>query len=94
MRPLGIGKGDPIADQASGREAVGDRVQVDRLVFERAPQPFDEDVVYERAPAVYRDADAGRLHDASGPCPVRDIVRRPGLAPGAALSVRPPAEAE
>ena len=45
-------KADPIADQAPGREAVGDLVQVDRLEFERAPQPFDEDIVHEPAPAI------------------------------------------
>ena len=50
VRPLEVVKADPITDQAPGLEAVGDFVQVDRLVFERAPQPFDEDVVHAPAP--------------------------------------------
>ena len=45
VRPDGVVEGDPLADDAPGGEAVGDLVQVDRLVFERAPQPLDEDVV-------------------------------------------------
>ena len=45
---------------ASGA-AVGDLVQIDRLIFLRAPQPLDEDVVPAPAPAVHRDPDAGRL---------------------------------
>ena len=61
VRPLGVVEADPVPDDAPGREAVGDLVQIDRLVFERAPQPLDEDVVHAPAPAVHRDADAGRL---------------------------------
>ena len=53
--PLKVVKADPITDQAPGLEAVGDLVQVDRLVFERAPQPLDEDVVHAPAPAIHRD---------------------------------------
>ena len=59
MWPLGIVKGDPIGYQAPGREAVGDLVQIDRFVFERAPQPLDEDIVHAPAASVYRGADAG-----------------------------------
>ena len=33
----------------------------DRLVFERTPQPLDEDIVHAPAPAIHRDPDAGRL---------------------------------
>ena len=64
VRPLGVVEADPVPDDAPGREAVGDLVQIDRLVFERAPQPLDEDVVHAPAPAVHRDADAGRLQAA------------------------------
>ena len=34
-------------------------MQVDRLVFERAPQPLNEDVVRAPDAVVHRDADAG-----------------------------------
>ena len=61
LRSLGVVEADPLADDATGGEAIRDVVQVDRLVFERAPQPLDEDVVHEPAPAVHRDADAGCL---------------------------------
>ena len=61
VRSLGVVRADPVTDQAPGRQAVGDLVQVDRLVFERAPQPFDEDIVHEPAPAIHRDAHARRL---------------------------------
>ena len=44
VRPLEVVKADPITDQAPGGEAVGDLVEIDRLVFERAPQPLDKDI--------------------------------------------------
>ena len=50
---------DPLADDAPGLEAVGELAQIDGLVFERAPQPLNEDVVQAPAPAVHRDPDAG-----------------------------------
>ena len=52
---------DPLVDEAPGLEAVGKLVQIDSLVFERAPQPLDEDVVQATAPAVHRNTDTGRL---------------------------------
>ncbi len=61
VRPLEVVKADPITGQAPGGVAVGDLVEIDRLVFERAPQPLDEDVVHAPAPAIHRDPDAGRL---------------------------------
>ena len=61
MRPLGIVKIDPVADDPFGFEAIRQLVQIDRLVFERAPQPLDEDVVHAAAPAVHRDGDRRRL---------------------------------
>ena len=101
MRPVCVVEVDPLADDAPGRKAVGDLVQVvsdgvdappggiamchvggvvnakrgkgrplhrllqvDRFVFERAPQPLDEDVVHATAAAVDRDADPGRLQAA------------------------------
>jgi len=41
MGPLGVVEVDPIADDPFGLEAVRQLVQVDRLVFERAPEAFD-----------------------------------------------------
>ena len=43
MGPLGVVKLDPLADDPLGHEAVGQLVQVDRLVLERAPEAFDEE---------------------------------------------------
>ena len=40
--PLGVVEADPVADDPLGLEAVGQFVQVDRLVFERPPEPLDE----------------------------------------------------
>ena len=59
--PLGRVEADPLADDAPGLEAVGERMQTDGLVFERTPQPLDKDVVHAPAPAVHRDLDAGGL---------------------------------
>ena len=39
----------PVVDDALGCEAVGDVLQVDGFVFERAPETFDEDVVHGEA---------------------------------------------
>ena len=41
MRPLGIVKIDPIADDPFGFEPIRQFVQIDRLVFERALKTFD-----------------------------------------------------
>ena len=59
MLLLGVVEADPLADDASGLEAVGELAQIDGLVFERTPQPLDEDVVQAPAPAVHRYPDTG-----------------------------------
>ena len=59
--PFGVVEADPLVDEEPGLEAVGKVVQIDSLVFKRAPQPLDEDVVPATAPAVHRDSDTGRL---------------------------------
>ena len=41
--------------------AVGVGFQVNLLIFDRAPQPLDEDVVHEAAASVHRDRDPRRL---------------------------------
>ena len=48
MWPFGVVEADPLVDEEPGLEAVGKVVQIDSLVFKRAPQPLDEDVVQER----------------------------------------------
>ena len=64
MGPLGVVEVGPIADNAFGIEAVGQLVQVDRLVLEGAPQTFDEDVVLAPVPAIHGDADTGVAENA------------------------------
>ena len=64
MGPLGVVEVDPRADDPFGLEAVGQLVQVDRLVFERAPQTFDKDVVHTAAPPIHGDGDLRVLEHA------------------------------
>ena len=64
MRPLGVIEVNPRADDPFGLEAVGHLVQIDRLVFETAPQAFDEDVVHAEAAPIHRDRDLGALEHA------------------------------
>ena len=45
MRTLGVVEGHPVFDDSSGLEAVLDFFEIDGLLLEAAPQPFDEDVV-------------------------------------------------
>src|SRR3984957_10016280 len=40
--------------------AIGVGFQMDFFVLDRAPQPFDENVVHEAAASVHRNHDAGR----------------------------------
>ena len=44
MRPLDVVEADPIFDNAFGLEPALQFMQVYGLLFERLPQPFDEDV--------------------------------------------------
>ena len=64
MRPLGVVEVDPLADHPFGLEAVGQLKQVDGLVFERAPQAFDKDVVHAPAPPIHGDRDFSSLENA------------------------------
>ena len=59
MGPFGVVEADPLGNDAFGPEAVGQFVQIDRLVFERAPQALYKDIVHEPAPAIHGDADTG-----------------------------------
>lgn len=44
MWPHGIVKADPFGNDPFSRKAIAQLVQINRLVFERAPQSFNEDV--------------------------------------------------
>ena len=59
MWPLRVIKLNPVFDHAFGLEPVLQFVQIDGLLFERPPQPFDEDIVEIPAPSVHRDFDVG-----------------------------------
>ena len=50
VRPFGVVEADPLVDDMPGLEAIGKVVQIDSLVFERAPQSLDEDVVHAQRP--------------------------------------------
>ncbi len=63
MGPGGIVEADPLTDDPFGLEAVRQLVQVDRFIFERAPQPLDEDVVHAAAPTVHGDRHIRVLED-------------------------------
>ena len=67
MGPDGVVEVDPLADDPFRLEAVGQLVQLDRLVFERPPQPLDEDVVHAPAPAVHGDRHIRGLEHAGEP---------------------------
>ena len=53
-------------------------MQVDALILQRAPQPFDEDVVEEPAPPVHRDSHPG-LFQALRPSPRRKLAALIGV---------------
>lgn len=57
MGALGVVELDPVFDDAFGLEPVLQFVQIDGLLFERPPQPFDEDIVEIPAPSVHLDFD-------------------------------------
>ena len=50
MGPLGVVETHPFADDPLGLEAVGELMQVDGLILERAPQALNEDVVHAERP--------------------------------------------
>ena len=45
MGPLGVVECHPFLDDPPGLEAVTDLLEIDRLLLQAAPQPFDEDIV-------------------------------------------------
>ena len=55
MGPLTIVEVHPVIDHALGCEAVRDVLQIDRFIFERAPQAFDEDIVQVSPSTIHAD---------------------------------------
>ena len=64
MLALLIVEAEPIADAGLGLGDCRISVEVDFLVFEAAPQPFDKDVVHAAALAVHADHDLMGLQNA------------------------------
>lgn len=60
MGPLGVVECHPVLDDAPGLEAIADLLEIDRLLLQAPPQPFDADVVEVAAPPIHRDARACR----------------------------------
>ena len=58
MKAALVVEGDPFADADARLDAVGVAVYLNVLVFERTPEPFDENVVHPAATTVHGDADA------------------------------------
>ncbi len=54
----------PLANDSFRPEAVGQAMQIDRLVLHRPPQPLDEDIVHASSPAVHGDRDTRVLEHA------------------------------
>ena len=65
MWALSVVKIKPITDHPLGDEAIRHLMQIDRLVFQAAPQPFDEDIVQLTAPAIHGDRHARLLQRTS-----------------------------
>lgn len=78
MGPPGIIIVDPVADLLPGIPATGEGVQIDALIFEAAPQPFDEDVIDPAALTVQGNFDLGRLQ-APGPFEAGELAALVGI---------------
>src|SRR5437763_1095206 len=65
MKARVVVKIDPFSDAGSRLAAIAVAFEIDILVFERAPQPLDEDIVHPPAAAVHRDLDTGLGKQAS-----------------------------
>src|SRR6187455_2739511 len=61
MRPLAVVETQILADRSAGLRDAGVGSEVDLLVFDRPPEPLDEDVVTPCALAVHADSDFGGL---------------------------------
>ena len=65
MRPLGVVEVYPPINNPLGGKAISHFMQIDSLVFKRALQTFDTDVVHAPSPATHGDGDLGLLEDSS-----------------------------
>src|SRR5277367_1790792 len=61
VRPPMVVELHPLADPDPRFAAVGVGLEMNLLIFDRAPQPLDEDVVHEAAASVHRNRDPGGL---------------------------------
>ena len=59
-----IVESEPLRDAGMRFAAVGIVLQIDVLIFERAPQPLDEDVVHAAPASVHRDSNASIFENA------------------------------
>src|SRR4029077_9253480 len=66
MGPPLVVEGDPLGDPGFGLATIGVSFEIDVLVFQAAPQAFDEDVVDPATPSIHRDLDAGRERAGEG----------------------------
>ena len=78
VRPAARLERHPLPDHPPRRPAVGQLVQVDRLVLQRPPQPLDEHVVHASAAAIHRAPDAGSPQPL-GERPTRELAALIGV---------------
>ena len=83
----------PRAVAVAGLDPIAKLMQVHGLVLQRPPQPFDEDVVEEPAPAVHRERHARTQHPVgeglAGELGALSVFRISGLARTSASSRAP-----
>lgn len=87
---MGVLMRNPSRDSGFGVVAIRITLEIDTLVFERAPQPLDEHVVLPAVATVHRDPDAGGGQRAGkgGPAELAALVRIEDLrSPGARQSL-------
>src|SRR6266498_4172478 len=56
---IGVIEADPTSDPSSCLTASLECIEEDAFIFQRSPQPLDEDIVHPAATAVHRDANVG-----------------------------------
>ena len=84
MSPLGIEERHVPSDQCTRLRDAVVGLQVDLLILQTAPQPFDEDIVDPPALAVHADADAVSLKH-RGECLAGELTALIGIE-----DLRPP----
>ena len=57
MRTLGVIEVEPFIDNPFSYEAVGQFMQIESFVLERAPWPLNEDIVHAPSSALHGDCD-------------------------------------